>query len=119
MDAGSQLLHQLIPTAVALLGILVPALEPVGIADPIPGTILGYRYTAGAVAWIVLSSCLGLVVTLSSYFFISVTSPLTFNVVGHLKTVLILAAGILLFHDMLTAKKFCGLCCGGYYLVQR
>lgn len=109
--AGNQLLHQLIPTAVALLGVMVPMLEPVGLPAAAPGTILGFEYTPTAVAWILASSCLGLAVTLSSYLFIAVTSPLTFNVVGHLKTVLIVTAGMVFFHDELTVKKFAGLLC--------
>lgn len=83
---GNQLLHQVSPSAVLLLAVLIPIFEPVGFNGPAEGTILGFKFSQGAVAWILLSSCLGLVVTLSTYLFIGVTSPLTYNVVGHLKT---------------------------------
>jgi hypothetical protein len=58
--------HQVSPTAVGLLAVLIPLLEPVGsLSQPGKGdTILGFAYTRGAVAWILFSSCLGLVVTL-------------------------------------------------------
>jgi hypothetical protein len=53
------------PTAVALLAVLIPVLEPVGrLSQRQPGTILGYEYSQGALLWILFSSCLGLVVTL-------------------------------------------------------
>eukprot|EP00877_Chromochloris_zofingiensis_P002107 jgi/Chrzof1/11898/Cz06g13290.t1 len=108
---GMQLLHQMAPSAVVLLGVLIPALEPVGFTNPTPDTVLGYEYTVNAVAWIVFSSVLGLVVTLSTFLFIGVTSSLTYNVVGHLKTVCIVTSGVLLYNDEMTAKKLTGLVC--------
>ncbi len=104
-----QLLQQVSPLSVILLAVLIPILEPVGWRDPGPGTILGYQFTPKAVVWIVVSSALGLVVTLSTFLFIGATSSLTYNVVGHLKTVLIVGAGMALFGDELGTKKFLGL----------
>jgi solute carrier family 35 protein E3 len=52
---------------------------------------------------------MGLSVTLSSYWAIGMTSPLTFNVLGHLKTAMVLAAGILVFGDTMTWMKGGGL----------
>ena len=106
---GMQLLQQVSPASVLLLAALIPLMEPVGWSDRRPGTILGYEPTAAAVAWILASSALGLVVTLSTFLFIGATSSLTYNVVGHLKTVLIVAAGVLLFGDEVGAKKLFGL----------
>jgi solute carrier family 35 protein E3 len=109
---GNQLLHQVSPIAVLLLAVLVPLVEPVGsFNNPKEGTLLGYTYSRGSVAWILLSSGLGLVVTLSTYLFIGVTSPLTYNVVGHLKTVLIVTSGVVFFNDVITAKKMLGIAC--------
>ena len=108
---GMQLLQQMSPVSVALLAVLIPLLEPVGWRDPKPGTILGYTLTPAAATWIVVSSVLGLVVTLSTFLFIGATSSLTYNVVGHLKTVLIVAAGVGLFGDEMGAKKMAGLLC--------
>ena len=42
---GMQLLHQVSPIAVMLLGVLIPALEPVGFGKATPGTILAYEYS--------------------------------------------------------------------------
>ena len=41
-----------------------------------------------------MSSLLGLLVNLSTFLVIRVTSSLTYNIVGHVKTVLILAGGV-------------------------
>ena len=153
---GNQLLQQVSPAAAALLAVLVPMFEPLGLEHlfgtsvtsasatgvtaagmlatgisgvtaldtiPAPGltgvtgvtagayedTLVGYPYTPAAVAAILLSCLLGLSVTLSSYWAIGVTSPLTFNVVGHAKTVIILAGGVLLFHDVINLAKGMGL----------
>ena len=106
---GMQLLHQVAPVSVLLLAVLIPLMEPVGWSDPRPGTILGYSFTGKAVAWILASSALGLVVTLSTFLFIGATSSLTYNVVGHLKTVLIVAAGVFLFGEGMGLKKGAGL----------
>jgi len=104
-----QLLQQVSPVSVVLLTVLIPLLEPVGWGDPQPGTILGYAFTPKAVAWIVVSSVLGLVVTLSTFLFIGATSSLTYNVVGHLKTILIVAAGVFMFGEEMGLKKGAGL----------
>lgn len=106
---GMQLLQQVSPYSVALLAVLIPMFEPIGWADPKPGTLMGYVFTPEAAAWIGASSVLGLVVTLSTFLFIGATSSLTYNVVGHLKTILIVAAGMLFFHEEMGLKKGAGL----------
>lgn len=75
---AARLAAQVSPIAVALLGVLIPLIEPLGLAGPggfaAPGTILGFRYSRSSVLWILFSSCLGLLVTLSTYLFIGATS---------------------------------------------
>ncbi|KAI8472640.1 MAG: triose-phosphate transporter family-domain-containing protein [Monoraphidium minutum] len=106
---GMQLLQQVSPYSVMLLTVLIPIMEPIGIGDAKPGTILGYVFTSKAVAWILVSSALGLVVTLSTFLFIGATSSLTYNVAGHLKTLLIVAAGVVVFGEPMGWKKAAGL----------
>ncbi|KAI8465511.1 MAG: triose-phosphate transporter family-domain-containing protein [Monoraphidium minutum] len=115
--SSMQLLHQYTPQAALMLSILVPLMEPVGwrkAADAPPpgpfgdGTILGYHYTPPAVIAIVLSAGLGLLVSLSTFLVIGATSSLTYNVVGHLKTVIILTGGCVLFGDTMPPKKLLG-----------
>lgn len=94
---SSQLLHAYTPHAVWLLGILVPIFEPIGLRDFAPGTLLGYQYTWEAVTAIVISALLGILVSLSTFLVIGTTSSLTYNIVGHLKTVIILTGGVFMF----------------------
>ncbi|KAL6784769.1 hypothetical protein ACKKBF_B03135 [Auxenochlorella protothecoides x Auxenochlorella symbiontica] len=104
-----QLLHQYVPLAAAMLGGLVLLLEPVGLLAPGPGTLLGFHYTPGGLATIAVSAALGLLVNLSTFLVIGATSSLTYNVVGHVKTVLILSGGVAFFGDVMPAKKMAGI----------
>ncbi|KAK9862351.1 hypothetical protein WJX84_007288 [Apatococcus fuscideae] len=108
--SSMQLLHQYSPMAAICLGILVPSFEPLGITNPTPTTILGYDYNVYNVAAIAISSVLGLLMSLTTFILIGATSSITYNVVGHLKTVFILAGGCFFFGDEMPAKKFCGIC---------
>ncbi|KAL4436857.1 hypothetical protein ABPG75_003996 [Micractinium tetrahymenae] len=104
-----QLLHQYVPLAAGLLALLVPLCEPMGWAGAPPGSLLGYQYTPGAVVAIAVSSVLGLLVNLSTFLVIGATSSLTYNVVGHIKTVLILSGGVAFFGDTMPPKKAAGI----------
>jgi len=66
------------------------------------------RYTPAAAAAIIISALLGLLVSLSTFLVIGCTSSLTYNVVGHLKTVIILTGGCMLFGDEMPPKKLLG-----------
>lgn len=110
LQLGSmQLLHQYVPLAAGLLGGLVIVAEPVGWRGAAPGTILGYHATLGGAFTIALSAVLGLAVNLSTFLVIGATSSLTYNVVGHVKTVIILAGGVLLFGDTMPVNKALGI----------
>lgn len=105
-----QLLHASAPLSSALLAGLVLALEPTGLGlppgtPPGPDTLRGFPYTPASLAAIALSALLGLAVSLSTFLVIGATSSLTYNVVGHIKTVIIIAGGVLLFDETLPPKK--------------
>lgn len=121
--SSMQLLHQYTPQATLMLTALVPLMEPVGWGGRGPaggdggaqadtkfgdGTLLGYHYTTAAILAIMFSAVLGLLVSLSTFLVIGATSSLTYNVVGHLKTVIILTGGCLLFGDTMPPKKLLG-----------
>jgi len=111
LQAGSmQLLHEYTPVASVLLGIMIPIFEPMGWMERTPETVLGYHYTFAACAAILFSAVLGLLVSLSTFLVIGATSSLTYNVVGHLKTCIILTGGCVLFGDEMPFKKFIGVC---------
>lgn len=104
-----QLLHQYVPLASGMLGLLVLILEPMGWTNPTADTLLGYRYGPASIAAILLSALLGLLVNLSTFLVIGATSSLTYNVVGHIKTVIILSGGVVFFGDSMPLKKFVGI----------
>lgn len=53
---------------------------------------------------------LGLLVSWSTFLMIGATSGLTFNVIGHLKLIIVLAGGVAFFGDKMPPKKFAGVC---------
>jgi solute carrier family 35 protein E3 len=106
---GMQLLQHVALASAAILGVLVPVLEPVGWSDPTNvHTLLGYEWSVPAVAAAASSCFLGLLVTLSMFLFIGVTSPLTFNVMGHAKTLLIILSGVMVFQEDMPFQKLVG-----------
>lgn len=111
LGAGSmQLLDQYAPIAAGMLAGLVLVREPVGkLGTPDPDTLLGFPYSVAAVVAIAVSAGLGLLVSLSTFLVIGATSSLTYNVVGHVKTVIILAGGCLFFGDEMPPKKLAGI----------
>lgn len=111
LQTGSmQLLHQYTPIAAIMLAILVPILEPVGVFEAFPDghTLIGYKYTLSSITAIAISSILGLLVSLSTFLVIGATSSLTYNIVGHLKTVTILTGGCFIFGDSMTISRLSG-----------
>ena len=78
--------------------------EPLGLQNPTPNTLVGYPYNWASITMISLSAVLGLLVSMSTFLVIGVLSSVTYNVVGHLKTVIILAGGFLLFAVRILAR---------------
>lgn len=70
-----------------LLVVLAPMLDDIGLSGIGPHSVLGYHYTPAAVTAIIVSALLGVLVSLSTFLVIGTTSSLTYNVVGHSKTV--------------------------------
>eukprot|EP01023_Acetabularia_acetabulum_P059067 TRINITY_DN7075_c0_g2_i1.p1 TRINITY_DN7075_c0_g2~~TRINITY_DN7075_c0_g2_i1.p1 ORF type:complete len:330 (-),score=61.83 TRINITY_DN7075_c0_g2_i1:1561-2550(-) len=104
---GSQLLYEYAPMAVLMLGIVTLTFEPLGF-DGKPGIFVGYNYTILAVLAIFVSAVLGLLVSLSTFLLIGATSALTYNIVGHIKTVIVLMGGVVFFGDSMPPKKALG-----------
>ncbi|KAG1659537.1 hypothetical protein FOA52_016160 [Chlamydomonas sp. UWO 241] len=108
--SSMQLLQAYTPHATLLLSVLVLLCEDVGWSSETRtvDTLLGYHYHLAATAAIAVSAVLGLLVSLSTFLVIGATSSLTYNVVGHLKTVIILTGGCLFFGDSMPLKKLFG-----------
>ncbi|CAF0823205.1 unnamed protein product [Adineta ricciae] len=62
-----------------------------------------------AIAAVVASGIVAFVVNLSVYWVIKNTSALTYNMIGHMKTVSILVGGFILFQESLNFKQFLGI----------
>jgi solute carrier family 35 protein E3 len=67
------------------------------------------HFSTASATTIVLSGCLGLLVSLSTYLLIGHTSALTYNIVGHLKTCCILFSGWLFFAEPMSMGKLFGI----------
>ena len=59
--------------------------------------LMKYEYSSGCVFRITLSCFFALGVNISNYLVLGKTSPLTYQVLGHLKTILILVLGFTMF----------------------
>ncbi|KXZ44800.1 hypothetical protein GPECTOR_62g915 [Gonium pectorale] len=108
---SSQLLLAYTPQAILLLTIMAPLLDDFGFdpAHRTPKTVLGFEYSVPSVTAIVVSAMLGVLVSLSTFLVIGSTSSLTYNIVGHFKTVIILAGGCVLFGDKMPWKRLAGI----------
>lgn len=60
-------------------------------------------------AFIVLSCLIAVSVNFSTFLVIGKTSPVTYQVLGHLKTCLVLAFGYTLLHDPFTERNIIGI----------
>ena len=60
-------------------------------------------------AFIVLSCLIAVSVNFSTFLVIGTTSPVTYQVLGHLKTCLVLSFGYTLLHDPFTARNILGI----------
>ncbi|KAF8722790.1 hypothetical protein HU200_021915 [Digitaria exilis] len=72
-------------------------------------TIVAYIYVPVAQAFIVLSCSIAVCVNLCTFLVIGTTSPVTFQVLGHLKTCLVLSFGYVLLRDPFTARNVVGI----------
>ena len=74
-----------------------------------PGSLLEFEYSFIVVFWIVLSCFLAFGVNVTNYLVISKTSPVTYQVVGHLKTCLILVLGFIVFEYPVVWRNIIGI----------
>ncbi|KAH9303011.1 hypothetical protein KI387_014594 [Taxus chinensis] len=71
--------------------------------------LLNYQFSYGAVFFILLSCTLAVFCNLSQYLCIGRFSAVSFQVLGHMKTVCVLILGWVLFDSALTAKNIMGM----------
>lgn len=88
----AQLLYYQAPISFFILVPVIVATEPIG-------EIITFPFTPGLVAGILGSSVLAFLVNLSTYIVIGKTSPVTYNMVGHSKLVVIILSSYLFFGE--------------------
>ncbi|EFJ17616.1 hypothetical protein SELMODRAFT_92835 [Selaginella moellendorffii] len=71
--------------------------------------LLNYTLSTAAFLFISLSCLLAVGCNVSQYLVIGRFSAVTFQVLGHIKTVCVLAMGWLFFHDIITSKNILGM----------
>lgn len=71
--------------------------------------LLDYKYSYGAIFFILLSCSLAVFCNVSQYLCIGRFSAVSFQVLGHMKTVCVLTLGWLLFESALTFKNILGM----------
>lgn len=98
-----QLLYYQAPLSAGMLAIAVLIFEPVTAEK---GLLDGW--SIASVLTVLASGLVAFSVNLSIYWIIGNTSPVTYNMVGHLKFCIILMGGYFIFHDPLRVNQMLG-----------
>ncbi|XP_047103530.1 solute carrier family 35 member E3-like [Schistocerca piceifrons] len=97
-----QLLYYQAPISSLILLILLPFIEPVVFT-------ISHNWRTADVCMILASCFIAFFVNISIYWIIGNTSPLTYNMVGHLKFCVTMLGGVLLFEDPLHINQGVGI----------
>ncbi|CAL0305325.1 unnamed protein product [Lupinus luteus] len=71
--------------------------------------VFAFKYTTQVTFFIVLSCLISISVNFSTFLVIGKTSPVTYQVLGHLKTCLVLAFGYILLQDPFSSRNLLGI----------
>uniref|UniRef100_T1JNZ3 Sugar phosphate transporter domain-containing protein n=1 Tax=Strigamia maritima TaxID=126957 RepID=T1JNZ3_STRMM len=96
-----QLLYYQGPLSSLLLLIIIPFFEPIWKLD--------FDFTLAELVVVLFSGVFAFMVNLSIFWIIGNTSPMTYNMVGHLKFCLTLLGGFLLFDEHLSVYQLVGI----------
>ncbi|CAA3028581.1 uncharacterized membrane At1g06890 [Olea europaea subsp. europaea] len=103
--SSTQLLYQSCPYQAITLFITGPFLDGFLTNQ----NVFAFNYTPQVLAFIVLSCLISVSVNFSTFLVIGKTSPVTYQVLGHLKTCLVLAFGYVLLHDPFSWRNLLGI----------
>lgn len=103
--SSTQLLYQSCPYQAITLFVVGPFLD----ALLTNKNVLAFKYTPLVLAFIVLSCMISVSVNFSTFLVIGKTSAVTYQVLGHLKTCLVLAFGYVLLHDPFSWRNILGI----------
>ncbi|PSR95018.1 Triose-phosphate transporter domain protein [Actinidia chinensis var. chinensis] len=103
--SSTQLLYQSCPYQAITLFITGPFVDGLLTNQ----NVFAFKYTRLVLAFIVLSCLISVSVNFSTFLVIGRTSPVTYQVLGHLKTCLVLAFGYVLLHDPFSWRNILGI----------
>ncbi|RHN69825.1 putative sugar phosphate transporter domain-containing protein [Medicago truncatula] len=103
--SSTQLLYQSCPYQAATLLIIGPYLDKI-LTDL---NVFAFKYTTQVTFAIVLSCLISISVNFSTFLVIGKTSPVTYQVLGHLKTCLVLAFGYVIVRDPFSWRNILGI----------
>lgn len=103
--SSTQLLYQSCPYQALILFIVGPFLDALLTNQ----NVFAFKYTPQVLVFIVLSCLISVSVNFSTFLVIGKTSPVTYQVLGHLKTCLVLAFGYVLLHDPFSGRNILGI----------
>ncbi|XP_077239136.1 UDP-xylose transporter 3 [Tasmannia lanceolata] len=103
--SSTQLLYQSCPYQAMTLFITGPFLDGLLTNQ----NVFAFKYTPQVLVFIVLSCLISVSVNFSTFLVIGKTSPVTYQVLGHLKTCLVLAFGYTLLHDPFSWRNIFGI----------
>ncbi|PKI54672.1 UDP-xylose transporter 3 [Punica granatum] len=103
--SSTQLLYQSCPYQAITLFVIGPFLDGLLTNQ----NVFAFKYTPQVLFFIVLSCLISVSVNFSTFLVIGKTSPVTYQVLGHLKTCLVLAFGYVLLHDPFSWRNILGI----------
>ncbi|KAH1255486.1 UDP-xylose transporter 3 [Glycine max] len=103
--SSTQLLYQTCPYQSATLLFFGPYLDKL-LTNL---NVFAFKYTTQVTMVIVLSCMISIAVNFSTFLVIGKTSPVTYQVLGHLKTCLVLAFGYIIVHDPFSWRNILGI----------
>ncbi len=100
-----QLIHQMSPYTVFLTAFITPIAD----YDLSNKSFFGFDYTTNLVGEIALSCVLAALLNISGYFVVGNFGAVTYQVVGHSKTIAIIACGFFPFSEVMKPAKIMGI----------
>ncbi|KAF3328017.1 Triose-phosphate Transporter family [Carex littledalei] len=103
--SSTQLLYQSSPYQAAILFISGPFVDKMLTRR----SVFAFNYTVQVLIFITLSCLIAVSVNFSTFLVIGTTSPVTYQVLGHLKTCLILSFGYMVLQEPFTSRNILGI----------
>ncbi|KAK1409927.1 hypothetical protein QVD17_36457 [Tagetes erecta] len=103
--SSTQLLYQSAPFQAAILFVTGPLVDQYLTKQ----NVFAFKYSPLVLGFIILSCVIAVSVNFSTFLVLGKTSPVTYQVLGHLKTCLVLGFGYTLLHDPFTEKNIIGI----------